>query len=96
MKKRQGFVSNSSSSSFIVPKAHLTETQIKLIKDHINSDFERELGYYGPSDRWHIEENRLDLIGNTWMTNFNMEGYFTKIGIENAQIYFDDDWEETI
>jgi hypothetical protein len=33
MKIRQGFVSNSSSSSFVIAKSFLTEKQIKAIRD---------------------------------------------------------------
>mgnify|MGYP001405832477 CR=1 FL=1 len=36
MKIRNGFVSNSSSSSYIIRKENLTNEQIDMIKDHIN------------------------------------------------------------
>ena len=38
MKIRNGFVSNSSSSSFIINKENLTPNQIERIKNHIEVD----------------------------------------------------------
>ena len=95
MKKRHGFVSNSSSSSFLIPKSLLTAEQIELIKNHIQSGFDQEF-VDSKSDEWTIEETESNLNGKTWMTNFNMQGYFEKIGIKNAKHYFDDEWEEDI
>lgn len=43
MKSRNRFVTNSSSSSFIVNKKHLTKLQIKSIKNHIH--YSKGLGW---------------------------------------------------
>jgi len=37
MRIRQGFISNSSSSSFVIAKSYMTEEQIKEFRDHINN-----------------------------------------------------------
>jgi len=78
MKKRQGFVSNSSSSSFIVPTKALSAKEISKIKAHDSVAL---------SDSWYVreEEDSLDnsfLIGSTDMDNFDMTGYMRKVGVD--------------
>ena len=81
MKIRQGFVSNSSSSSFIVFKAGLTDEQILMIKDHYL--YAKTLCQQGTSienmynyeDCWHITETELTIEGSTFMDNFSMSEY---------------------
>lgn len=66
MKIRSGFVSNSSSSSFIVRKAYLSEEEIEKIKDHA------EIANGWP---WRILEYGSVLVGYTSMDNFDMKEY---------------------
>jgi hypothetical protein len=73
MKTRTGFVSNSSSSSFIIDKKHLTTQQIELIKNHSASE--------GCDDPWDVEEKGEYVVGSTWMDNFDMEKYLREIGV---------------
>jgi len=48
MKVRSGFVSNSSSSSFVIKKSDLDDPQIRLIKDHIvvGKALDRQIDFY--------------------------------------------------
>jgi hypothetical protein len=85
MKIRAGFVSNSSSSSFVISKDNLTGKQIKLIKAH--SIKGKEFGIpYGDSDPWSIAEDDDYIKGSTWMDNFDMSEYLSKIGVPSHEI----------
>ena len=87
MKKRNGFVSNSSSSSFIIAKKDLTSDQILAITYHEESDYwkshvaERFSGLTN-IDIWNIYEDNEVLTGSTSMDNFSMIEYFEIIGVK--------------
>jgi len=82
MKRRKGFVSNSSSSSFVIKKDDLTALQVELIKRHgIVGEW---LGIEYPDCAWQITESATQIEGYTSMTNFRMSEFFDAIGV-NAE-----------
>jgi len=86
---RQGFVSNSSSSSFIINKSDITEKQIYQIKNHIGvsnqlkkkSGFENLFQFNDPGEAWDIHETEETISGYTPMDNFQMDELFEAIGV---------------
>ena len=81
MKYRQGFVTNSSSSSFIISKKNLDEKQMEAIRRH--SYLGQKFNMSWASDSWDIDENDDFIAGNTYMDNFDMRRFLQKIGIPN-------------
>lgn len=79
MKKRNGFVSNSSSSSFIIPKEYLSEDKINKIWNHIE-EAKTHMNYYDFSsvheeDAWSISDDENYIEGSCFMDNFDMRTY---------------------
>ncbi len=76
MKIRNGFVSNSSSSSFVIPKDKLTDIQILSIYNHIEEAEKHQVYYdfYGvyEDNAWSISENEFYITGYCSMDNFSM------------------------
>lgn len=72
---RQGFISNSSSSSFIILKDRLSSTQISMIKNHIEVYKTLQLESYENvdwTDAWTIEEKKDFILGDVSMDSFPM------------------------
>ncbi len=88
MKIRIGFVSNSSSSSFVVSKRYLSADQIDKIKKHIEYAKENfpQISWADPEQKWDIEETEEQIIMSTFMDNFDIEEFLLAIGIEDKHI----------
>jgi len=87
MKIRNGFVSNSSSSSFCIKLDNLTYSQVSNIENHIEAG--EGFGIYGDNyDRWDICINREnnEITGFTIMDNFDMAKFLSCIGIPEGFI----------
>lgn len=88
MKIRYDFVTNSSSSSFIISKKYLTEDQIFAIDNH--SEVGRRLNLWNYDCPWNIEENDYYIGGYTDLDNFSMMELFEKIGVNLHMIKWSD------
>lgn len=82
MKVRDGFVSNSSSSSFSIKLRDLTGTQVGLIMNH--SRFTD--GLEPASTGWYVELTTHKITGRTDMDNFNMYDFLDEIGVDMNNI----------
>ena len=87
MKIRNGFVSNSSSSSFIINKEDITGKQYFLIRE-----YQKHISEYGIEDdepAWFLEDRGDYLHGSTSMDNFDMEEYLKVIGVNPKKVKWD-------
>ena len=90
MKIRSGFVTNSSSSSFMIAKKNLTLDQIEKIKSHIKVASELNMEYVDPLDSWDISETDDKITGFTIMDNFNMYLFLKLIGVDDNDVEWED------
>ena len=93
MKIRQGFVSNSSSASFVIIKQGLTDEQIHAIKNHIDVALDKAnslklerdtygsydyYGYLDEHDAWNVSETKRLFFLETTMANFDVCDFLKK------------------
>ena len=83
MKIRTGFVSNSSSASFIIAKEALTKEQIQSLLEY--SDSEEN------TDGWTISEEKYFIKGCTIMDNEEIKLFFDSINIPEESMVFIDE-----
>jgi len=97
MKIRIGFVSNSSSASFVIEKKYLSIEHLDKIRNHIYyakqmSSFDNKIddtgehGRFGWYDEWDIDENDEEIWGWTPMTNFDMIKFLETIGVDMYRV----------
>jgi len=73
MKIRNGFVSNSSSSSFMIKRYYLSDKQIEDIQNHIEVAKEcYNDKWIDDSDRWYVDVDDKYVVVSTPMDNFDM------------------------
>lgn len=83
MKIRSGYVSNSSSSSFIILLEDITDEQKQMIYDHIRIGMEvdnnlKQKGLepiYEWYEEWNLKEDDFSLWAYTFMDNFQLKDF---------------------
>ena len=88
MKIRYDFVTNSSSSSFIINKRHLDADQIEAIRRH--DEIGAALGLHYAEERWCIEENNGWIGAHTSMDNFDMMEFLERIDVNMRHVNWSD------
>lgn len=77
MKIRKGFVSNSSSSSFTISLNDITAMQLRMIENH--ASIADAVGGYDHDEPWIIDVEGAEVIGRTFMDNFDMHHFLINV-----------------
>ncbi len=93
MKKRNCFIANSSSSSFVLDKSKISAIQLEAVLNHLEyakrhfnvvsyDNYENKGFWCDVEDGWVLDNSGEPfLAGYTWMDNFDMEKFFEKLDI---------------
>lgn len=84
MKKRLGFVSNSSSSSFVISLADISAKQLGKIMSH--TEVSKGISGEYDEDAWEIEVFENTIRGSVFMDNFDMSHFLREIGVKDEDI----------
>lgn len=82
MKIRQDFVTNSSSSSFVISRRFVSDDQLDKIENHSEYAKKHIPTIEWPEYSWSIEITNELVLGNTSMDNFDMYEFLDIIGID--------------
>lgn len=88
MKVRYDFVTNSSSSSFVINKRHLDHDQILAIHNHIELGKKLKMYYSAFDFRWDIDENDEYIGAYTNQDNFSMSILLDTIGVNPNDVHW--------
>ena len=102
MKIRNGYVSNSSSSSFVVIKDSLTNEQKNMIYDYqYYAEFFKTIDdtcidkfEYCDTDPWRIVDYNDFIFGETSMDNFSMQDFLDYIKVDPDSIDWNDGYND--
>ena len=86
VKLKTDHVTNSSSASFVIAKAYLSNDQITKIHNHIEEGKKMNPNIY-TTPAWIINEDEHTLWGDTSMTNFDMMWFLQEIGVDEKYIH---------
>lgn len=86
MKVRHDFVTNSSSSSFLISKKYLDYDQIRAIREHHELGKKMGLVHDYLDFEWDIKENNDFITGYVSMDNFDMEEFLEKIDVNMRKV----------
>lgn len=89
MKTRTDFVTNSSSSSFVISKNDITVNQYEKIRNVAEEAEKMGLRYAKYARDWDVTEEDNNICFHTYMDNFDMEEFLEAIGISRRVIMYD-------
>ena len=88
MKVRRDFVTNSSSSSFVISKRHLDDDQILAINNHISLGKKLKMYNCDLAYEWYIDESDEYIGAYTSQDNFSMSGFLDNIGVNPYVVHW--------